>query len=238
MELRTSAESSANGSSRPTPATAIAASRSKLPANTPRRAKNRRWSSFKRSKLQSMAARNVCCRAAASRPPSTRNSKRFCRRALIAAGVSTSARAAASSIASGRPSRPRQIAATSAAVASVTANPGRTAAARAANRATAANDATSLTPLPSGGGNAKGGTGHAISPVMPRGRRLVARIRISGHTRRIRTAISAAPLKTCSHVSSTSRPRSRDKAWATAAPVSSSGDEGTPISAATAAATR
>ena len=59
---------------------------------------------------------------------------------MIAAGVSTSARAAASSIASGKPSRPWQIAATSAAVASVTANPGRTAAARAANRATAAKD--------------------------------------------------------------------------------------------------
>ena len=64
-----------------------------------------------RSWLQSIAPRSVCCRAGRSRAPPVRSCSRCSSRASIAAGVSSLTRAAASSIARGRPSSRMQISA-------------------------------------------------------------------------------------------------------------------------------
>ena len=80
---------------------------------------------------------------------------------MVAAG-STPIQAAASSMASGRPSRRRQIAATVAAFSGVRANPASAASARSANSRTAA--VVSDDPLSVGSGRASGGTATACSP--------------------------------------------------------------------------
>ena len=84
-----------------------------------------------RSWLQAMASRIVCCRCGRSRPPPVSSGSRWSSRASSADGERTLTRAAASSMASGRPSRRRQIAATAWAFCSVTAKSGLTACARA-----------------------------------------------------------------------------------------------------------
>ena len=69
-------------------------------------------SGVSRSWLQAMVSRIVCCRAGRSRPPPVSRGNRFSSRASSTDGGATLMRAAASSIASGRPSRRRQISAT------------------------------------------------------------------------------------------------------------------------------
>ncbi len=107
------------------------------PANTPSRA-NRRWSSgSSRSWLQSMAPRSVRWRSGRSRPPDDSRPSRSPSRCAIAAGESSRIRAAASSIASGRPSSRRTTSATWAPFSGVSVKSGRTAIARSTNRRTA-----------------------------------------------------------------------------------------------------
>ena len=69
-------------------------------------------------------SRSVCWRAGRSRAPPVSSGSRRSRRASIACGGSSRIRAAASSIASGRPSRRWQISATAGAFSSVTAKSG------------------------------------------------------------------------------------------------------------------
>src|SRR5205085_4190761 len=89
--------------------------------------------------------------------------------------------AAASSIASGRPSSRRQISVTAAALPSVSAKPGRTARARSTNSATAGEAATSAAEaVPGSAGNASGGTGYSRSARNPSTVRLVASIATPG----------------------------------------------------------
>ena len=90
-------------------------------------------------------------------------------------------RAAASSIASGRPSSRRQISTTAAALLSVRAKPGRAARARSTNSATAGDAASSAIGTPAlslalSAGSDSGGTGYSRSARSPSTVRLVARI--------------------------------------------------------------
>ena len=107
------------------------------PANTDSRRSSTCSGPDSRSWLQSMVARSVRCRGGAVRSPRPSSVKRSASRAAICSADSTVTRAAASSMASGTPSRARQMVATAAALRSVRANPGRAAAARSANSWTA-----------------------------------------------------------------------------------------------------
>ena len=104
----------------PPPPTAWAASRSKPPRNTASRRNNTRSGSVSSACDQSTEARRVCWRRTAVRAPPVSNRNRSCRPSRISASDSARTRAAASSIASGMPSRRRQISATAAALSSVT----------------------------------------------------------------------------------------------------------------------
>ena len=119
------------------PHTASAISIGPPPANTPSRANSRRSSGSSRSWLQSIAPRSVRWRSGRSRPPPAPRSSRSPRRCAIAAGESSRIRAAASSMASGSPSRRRTISATAAPFAGVSMKSGRTAIARSTNSRTA-----------------------------------------------------------------------------------------------------
>ena len=90
-----------------------------------------------------MAARIVCNRSGRSRAPPVSSGKRRSIRARSAAGGRSGIRAAASSIASGRPSSRWQISMIAAAFASVSAKPGCTICARSMKSATASDAATS-----------------------------------------------------------------------------------------------
>ncbi len=103
-------------------------------------------------------------------------------------------RAAASSIASGRPSRRWQISATTSPLAGFTVNPSRTAAARSANSVTASEPPS-------------GGTGMTTSPARPSHSRLVARIRSSGQFCSSAADSAATASTRCSELSSTSSSR-------------------------------
>ena len=172
-----------------------------MPAKTPRRAKKARCSTESSPKLQSIAARSVCWRAAASAPvdqqleavlqadPDRRRARRRSgqRRARWPGG----------------PSSARHTAAMSPATASSTSRPGRTAAARSMNNATAACAVISAG-VASRGGRSRGGTGQANSPDRPSGRRLVASTCTPDDECSTADASRATEATTCSHVSSTS----------------------------------
>ena len=97
---------------------------------------SRRSSSVSRSQLQATTARSVRCRGSAVRLPPVSSRNRSSSRSATCAGESVRSRAAASSIASGSPSSRRQISTTRATFSSVTAKPGRTAAARSRSNCT------------------------------------------------------------------------------------------------------
>jgi hypothetical protein len=120
----------------------------------------------------------VCCRAGASRAPPVSSGKRCASRVRSTAGGSTLTRAAASSNPSGSPSTWRQIVTTALAFSAVSANSGRTSAARATNNRTAgtpASSATGGTAELSSTGTASGATGNSRSPRSRNRVRLVAR---------------------------------------------------------------
>ena len=99
----------------------------------------------------------------------------------MAAGGSTAMRAAASSIASGRPSRRRQISATATVTSGVSSNCGSRARARAANSATAALRAARAGSPSPGSGSASGASGNMCSAARPRTWRLVTSAVTPGH---------------------------------------------------------
>ena len=109
--------------------------------------------------------RSVFCRAGKSRAPPTRKLRRSLNSISIFCGGNTRTRAAASSIASGKPSSCWQISTTADTFSFVTVKAGFTATARSINIATA-----SYCVSRSNGGNRfgsgrdKGGTGYSISP--------------------------------------------------------------------------
>ena len=135
--------------------------------------------SSSRSQLHSTTARSVWCRGAAVRSPRDSSRNRSSSRAAISSTVSERSRAAASSIASGSPSSARQIRSHRGDV-------------RVVDREAGPHGGRPVGEQPhgrigerrrvaaSGGGSASGATGHRVSPVMPSGSRLVARIRSAG----------------------------------------------------------
>ena len=117
----------------------------------------------------------------------------------VSASPRAFSRAAASSIASGRPSTKRQISATVSAVAGVSSNRGRAARARSTKSCTAAEATTS--PADSATGSASGSTASRTSPGTWSTSRLVASTRTSGHSPSTAAATRAASGTTTSHAS-------------------------------------
>ena len=113
-------------------------------------------------------------------------------------------RAAASSMASGRPSSRRQMAATAAVLSASRSSPGRTSCALATSRRTASIAVRSMSwaPAPVTGGRSSGGTGIFALAATASGERLVART-VSRWQARIKLAMVYAA-STCSRLSSTS----------------------------------
>ncbi len=145
--------------------TASAASSVNPPTKTASRRNSFCSSPVSSSWLQSMARRSVCWRSGRSRAPPVNNRSRLSKRPRIAAGVRTFTRAAASSMASGRPSRRAQISTTAAALSSPKTKPGFTARARWINSATAGySESSSTGPRFLGSGSASGGTCNSCSP--------------------------------------------------------------------------
>ena len=184
------------------PHTASAVANVPPPWNTDRRANSRRLSASSRSWLQSIAPRSVRWRSGRSRPPADSRPSRSLSRATIAAGVRIRTRAAASSMASGRPSSRRTISATAAALSAVSVNPWRTAMARSRNRRTASEPAIASRSVAAAGGTGSGGTANSCSPAIRSGARLDTIIRSFGAPRRI-SATTGAPATTCSKLSRT-----------------------------------
>ena len=200
------------------PATASARSTSKPPMNTANRSNRRHAGTSSSSWLHMIAPRSERWRSGTSAAPAPGRSRRPSSRSWIAAGVRKRRRAAASSIASGTPPRWATIAATSAALAAVTAKPGLTEPPRATNSRTDSNPASASgdperTPAGScsrssgpsrsrSGGEGRPGTGYSCSPEIRSGARLVAMIRTLPARRRS-SPISVAAARTCSRLSRT-----------------------------------
>ena len=162
------------------------------PANAPSRRNSTRSLSDSRSWLQSTDARSVCCRGSAPRAPPVSRWKRSARPAAICSIESIRTRAAASSIASGIPSRSEQIWATAGALSLVTAKFDRAFIARSMNSLTASYcDSDSTGSRAGSSGSASAGTRQALSPGTPSGARLVARAVTPGQLSRIAVAASA-----------------------------------------------
>ena len=118
-------------------------------------------------------------------------------------------RAAASSIASGRPSRRTQISATAGAFSFVTSNPGFTARARSMNSATASYcESCDSEGRLAGSGRPSGGTGYSCSPDTCSALRLLVRTARFGQAARSSLTDAPAP-STCSKLSRTSSAASR-----------------------------
>ena len=176
----------------------------KLPAKTARRRKSACASSESRSYDHPIVAAMVCCRIGASRGPSLSSESRSVICARRASGERIVIRAAASSMASGRPSSARQSAAIFSPLAAVRAKLGRTARARSTKRRTASFSATVSHLDPVDAGKGRGSIGRTCSPWTWRGARLAARIWRAGQDAR-RVATSAAlAARRCSQLSSTS----------------------------------
>ena len=139
-------------------------------------------------------------------------------------------REAASSMASGIPSRRRQISTTAAASpSSPTVKRGDTCCARSTNKATAAES----TPAPT----SSEGTGHSRSSAMPSPSRLVATILVVAEAARMASIRSAAASSTCSQLSNTSSRTLPSRAAATLSATLRPGCWVMPSTAATASGT-
>ena len=164
-------------------------------------------------------ARSACCRSGRSRQPPVSRPSEWSSRRKIACGGSSLIRAAASSMASGRPSSLRAIAAIAAAFSSSSSKSGTAAAARSANRRTDSQAASEAAAgRASSAGTASGGTGHSCSPETRSGERLLTRIRtalVSSSSR----VTTGAPSSRCSKLSSTIR-SCRSRNWLTRCSIS------------------
>ena len=172
--------------------------------NTASRSASSRSSGASRSQLHSTTARSVRWRGMAVRLPPVSSRNRLDSRAAISPIGITRSRAAASSMASGRPSSRRTISVTWATVVSSTQKPALTACARSISRRTAGWSIASTAETPTGG-RPSGGSTQSASPTMPSGSRLVVRMRTSGQPASswsMRTA--TGPIR-CSQLSTSSR---------------------------------
>ena len=148
----------------------------------------------RRSWLQSTRRRSVCWRGSIPRPLPVRSEKRSSRRAVMSTSVRERSRAAASSMASGNPSRRSTSCTARACSSGRIVKSDRTAVARAARRSRASS-------------RASGGIAHETSPGTASGSRLVASTYSPGHwARRVATSSAAASM-TCSQLSSTTSAR-------------------------------
>ena len=195
-------------------ATASPASSVHPPTNTERRRKSACSGGESSSWVQSIVARSVCCRAGRSRGP-VRKSRLRSRRAASAAGESSFTRAAASSIASGRPSSRAHTAATAAEFSAVSAKPGTMAPARSTKRATAGERASSSSDgRCAGSGTTSVATATSRSPYRRRAVWLVtSTLRRPAPARRVVTSGAAATTRSkLSSTSSVSDRRARESA--------------------------
>ncbi len=176
-----------------------------MPAgNTATRCASSRSGSVSRSQLQSTTARSVRWRSSAVRLPPVSRRKRSSSLAATCCTGSERKRAAASSIASGRPSRRRQISMTASTVSSSTSKPADAAAARSAKSCTDGCSRAAAGSWPSSG-RPSGGTIARCSPSMPSGSRLVATTRRRGQCASRRSTSAAASATRCSQLSMTRR---------------------------------
>ncbi|MYR39208.1 hypothetical protein GTX14_27565 [Streptomyces sp. SID4944] len=157
----------------PVPAqTASAAARSQPSVWAARRRRTMRSGALSSSQLQSITARSVCWRAGAPRCPKVSTRNRSCSRAANSRTPRARTRVAASSSASGMPSRRRQISSTarrsgSSGASGSRGKPGVAAAARSMNIRTAS-------------AGCSGSTRNTASPARPSGSCPVARTRSPG----------------------------------------------------------
>ena len=180
-----------------------------MPAKTPRQANSACSSGDSREKLQSRVFCRVRCRSGRSRGPPVRTPIGLPSRASSAWGGSSLTRAAASSMASGKPSSRRQISATAPTFWPVSLNLGATAWARSVNSRTEAYcPAVPASRAAPAGGTGSGGTGNSCSPLSLSMVRLVTRIFRPGAVASS-SASSGAASVTCSKLSSTSSSRLR-----------------------------
>ena len=147
-------------------------------------------------------------------------------KAAIAAEICRRTRAAASSIASGMPSRRRQISATVAALSSVSRKSGRTRRARSVNNSIASSASDS------------DGTRQLTSPATPIGSRLVARTVTAGQPPSRPTTSAAHASSRCSQLSSTSSIRRSPTNRSSVSIVERPGWSGRPSARITATGTR
>ena len=215
------------------PQMAATAGRPKLPANTASRVNRACSSADSRPKLQSSVFRRVRWRSGRSRGPAVSRLIRSPSRASSARGDSSLIRAAASSMASGRPSSRRQISATSWAFSLVSSKPGASARARAANKRTEAACAGSREPR---GGTGSAGTTNSYSPLSRSTVRLATRTTSPGAAASS-SATTGAPSMTCSKLSRTSKSR-LVRRYDITSPASRSPEVFSPSPAAIAAGTR
>ncbi len=218
--------------------TRSAASSAKLPSNTASRRNTRRSSRSSSAWLQSIDARRVRCRGSPDGLPVRNRVNLPSRPSAIWRGVSAGTRPAASSIASGIPSSPRQIWTTAAALRSSSRKDGSARPARSTNsRTESARIIRAVSPASSGSGTDSDGTRHRVSSGRPSGSRLVASIR---SCRQPASRISAMPAHASIRCSQLSRMinGSRPPRWATSASDGARADRSrSPSAAATAAAT-
>ena len=185
-------------------ATASAASNVQPPMNTEMRRKSRCSASPSRSWLQAIAPRSVCWRAGRSRAPPVRIWSRVSIRPRSADGGSVFTRAAASSIASGRPSSRLQISPIARAFSLVSAKAGFAVCARSTNSITAglaASDSSDVVRCASG--RDSGATGTSCSLDRRSGSRLVTTI-LSGAAIFSRSTTNGTAPSRCSKLSSSS----------------------------------
>ena len=173
--------------------TASTLSRLHPPTNTDNRRKSFRSAALSRSYPQSMAARSVCCRCGRSREPPVNSCNRLARRVNMEDGERTLTRAAASSIARGRPSNRAQISATAEAFSRLSSKSGLAAAARCTNSVTAGHcDSTSTEGMDRESGSVSGGSGNSCSPYRCNAARLVTRILRLGPAAKIPATVGTA----------------------------------------------
>jgi hypothetical protein len=184
--------------------TASAASSSNPPAKTASRSSVSRSGSLSRLKDQSTVAWRVCCLGIALRLPPVSSRKRWSSRSLRWVRSMEDSRAAASSSASGIPSRRRQIEATSGATASSSVKSRSWVRARSAKSRTASEAVMSSALSASGGGSDRDATRYTRSPSTPSGSLEVARMPTPGQPRTTWAQNAAASSTTCSQLSRTS----------------------------------
>ena len=166
------------------------ASKSNPPRNTASRRNTTRSGSVSSMCDQSTDARRVCSRRTAVRAPPVSRRKRSCRLSRISVSDNARMRAAASSIASGMPSRRRQISVTAVVLSSVRWKSGRTWRARSVNNSMASSASDSDR------------TRQVTSPATPIGSRLVVKSVNPGQAPNRATISAAHASSRCSQLSS------------------------------------